>query len=339
MDFDPTVIELRASSWIWRSTSHNPDARGAQGAVRIARARARRRRSLRSRASAAARVCGERSAAPLATRIEPLKRFWPAEDYHQKYYLRNDRLLTADFRAMFGGDETALRESTAAARVNGYIAGDGTRAQLGREIDFLGLSERARTHLVSRVGHGASTGGCGIGVRRPLIEVRVRAVGIRAHPGDTGCEGGLMGGSRKNRRAHSLAQPRTFFAALAVIWRSLRSPAWRAVRRDRPRLRWRPARRPPSTAPSPNGSRPRPSPLVDSGAQMPSSGLSKACGARGSAMRAARRTRPRIKRSATRSSASKSSSIPRSSPTTSCSPCSGSPTIRRVGRTRVRTRR
>ena len=42
----------------------------------------------------------------------------------------------ADFRAMFDGDETALRESTAAARVNGYIAGYATKARLAREIDF-----------------------------------------------------------------------------------------------------------------------------------------------------------------------------------------------------------
>ena len=60
----------------------------------------------------------------LATRIEPLKRFTNAEDYHQKYYLRNDRILMADFRAMFAED-SAFRESTAAARVNGFVAGEG----------------------------------------------------------------------------------------------------------------------------------------------------------------------------------------------------------------------
>jgi hypothetical protein len=101
----------------------------------------------------------------LATRIEPLKRFWNAEDYHQKYHLRQDRVLMAEFRTMFGDDQVALRESTAAARINGYIAGDGTKAQLAREIDFLGLGERGRDYLISRVKDGGPGVGCAIGGR------------------------------------------------------------------------------------------------------------------------------------------------------------------------------
>lgn len=101
---------------------------------------------------ATARAVAERFSATLGrsimTRIEPLKRFWLAEDYHQKWYLRNNRDLMADFRAMFGADEDVFRESTAAARVNGYVAGDGTPQQLADEIDSLGLSEGGRTHLV-----------------------------------------------------------------------------------------------------------------------------------------------------------------------------------------------
>jgi peptide-methionine (S)-S-oxide reductase len=109
----------------------------------------------------AARV-STRLGGPLATRIEPLKRFWTAEDYHQKYYLRNDRALASDFQRMFDGDETAFRESTAAARVNGYAAGDGARAQLAREIDFLGLGQRGRERLISRVRDVANGGSCSV---------------------------------------------------------------------------------------------------------------------------------------------------------------------------------
>ena len=111
----------------------------------------------------AARFAASAGVARLATRIEPLNRFWPAEEYHQKYHLRNDRTLAAEFQAMFGGDERAFRESTAAARVNGYVAGDGTIAQLGREIDFLGLTTAGRKRLVDRVSTSRGGNSCSVG--------------------------------------------------------------------------------------------------------------------------------------------------------------------------------
>jgi peptide-methionine (S)-S-oxide reductase len=86
----------------------------------------------------------------VATRIETLGRFWLAEDYHQKYYLRNDRVLMGDFRAMFGADDRAFVDSPAAARVNGYLSGAESCARLERELPGLGLSPEGATHLRSR---------------------------------------------------------------------------------------------------------------------------------------------------------------------------------------------
>jgi peptide-methionine (S)-S-oxide reductase len=71
-------------------------------------------------------------------------RFYLAEDYHQKYYLRHDRTLIAEL-AEYTPRE--LVESTIAARLNGYVAGRGLLAQLHDELPQLGLSAAAATHL------------------------------------------------------------------------------------------------------------------------------------------------------------------------------------------------
>jgi peptide-methionine (S)-S-oxide reductase len=75
-------------------------------------------------------------------------RFHLAEDYHQKYYLRHDRTLISEL-----ADYTPrqLVESTVAARLNGYVSGAGTLAQLHDELAQLGLSAPAATHLERRV--------------------------------------------------------------------------------------------------------------------------------------------------------------------------------------------
>ena len=81
------------------------------------------------------------------------------DHYHQKYYLRGTAPVMRDFTAMFGRDETAFRESTAAARANGIVGGSGC-AECVREIDSLGLSDEAKSALLKRAGRsGISCGG------------------------------------------------------------------------------------------------------------------------------------------------------------------------------------
>jgi peptide-methionine (S)-S-oxide reductase len=86
------------------------------------------------------------------TEIAPLPetRFWRAEDYHQKYALRHDRLFMKELGAVY--DERAFEDSTVAARLNGFVSGDGDPALLDREIDRYGLSPDARRHLRAIVG-------------------------------------------------------------------------------------------------------------------------------------------------------------------------------------------
>lgn len=107
-----------------------------------------------------ARVFAEEHGEPATTRIELLTQFWPAEDYHQKYNLRNDRTLLGQLRAMYGDNETALRESTVAMRLNGYLSGAGSAEQLAGEIDSFGLDEGGRAYLLSLVGDATGTAAC-----------------------------------------------------------------------------------------------------------------------------------------------------------------------------------
>jgi hypothetical protein len=83
----------------------------------------------------------------VAAAVLPVGTFYPAEDYHQKYLLRCDAILANEFKAMYP-DPTAFRDSSAAARVNGYLGGHGSKESLQKEIDQLGLSSEAKQRLL-----------------------------------------------------------------------------------------------------------------------------------------------------------------------------------------------
>jgi len=78
----------------------------------------------------------------ISTELVRYTGFTRAEDYHQKYYLRNTRDIMEQFKGRFP-DEGAFTDSTAVARVNGYIGGNGTTEQFDRESDGLGINSEA----------------------------------------------------------------------------------------------------------------------------------------------------------------------------------------------------
>ena len=85
---------------------------------------------------------GERYGKKISTELLSYNGFTRAEDYHQKYYLRSNDNLMDQYKERFPNQD-AFTDSTAAARVNGYIGGNGTTEQLEKEKDELGISVEA----------------------------------------------------------------------------------------------------------------------------------------------------------------------------------------------------
>lgn len=86
----------------------------------------------------------------LQTEIVPLAKFWIAEDYHQKYRLRGESELAKEMLSIYP-DARDFVASTAVARINGYLDGHGTAAQLERELGRLGLSPAGQELLRRQV--------------------------------------------------------------------------------------------------------------------------------------------------------------------------------------------
>lgn len=81
------------------------------------------------------------------TQLLPFKEFYLAEDYHQKYYLRNETGLFKELNSIYP-TTSQLINSTAAARINGFAGGHGTLESLQKQIDYLGLSEDGKKTLL-----------------------------------------------------------------------------------------------------------------------------------------------------------------------------------------------
>ncbi|MCK6630630.1 MAG: peptide-methionine (S)-S-oxide reductase [Anaerolineae bacterium] len=144
LDYDPAQIsyeELLEIFW----TAHTPTRRSWSKQYMAAifyHNEAQQQAALASRARQAAR-----HQAPITTEILPATEFYLAEDYHQKYMLRYSAELLDELKAIYPNHQD-LVNSTAAARVNGYVSGYGDIAQLQKELDSLGLSPKGRQRLL-----------------------------------------------------------------------------------------------------------------------------------------------------------------------------------------------
>jgi methionine-S-sulfoxide reductase len=83
---------------------------------------------------------GAREGKEVKTAAELVESFTPAEDYHQKYYLRQNQEFYREIRNRYGSEADFL-SSTAAARLNGFLGGNADKAEFERDSGRLGLPD------------------------------------------------------------------------------------------------------------------------------------------------------------------------------------------------------
>ena len=141
LDFDPAVItyqQLLDQFW----AGHQP-TRASYSEQYMAAVFCESAAQERLAAAARDRVA-EKLGRPVETPVITGARFYLAEDYHQKYYLRHDAVLMRELAAYRPPE---LIASTLAARLNGYVAGKGFLARLREEVATYGLSATVVEHL------------------------------------------------------------------------------------------------------------------------------------------------------------------------------------------------
>ena len=156
MDYDPAVIsyeKLLAVFW----DSHDPISPAWSTQYKAAvfiHTDEQKRLAEESKRREETRVKGR-----IVTEILPAGEFTWAEDYHQKYLLRSERDLLRELSAIYPKEKDFVN-STAAARINGYLDGYGTLAELQEDLPGLGLSAEATKRLTTIVSKRKGRPGC-----------------------------------------------------------------------------------------------------------------------------------------------------------------------------------
>jgi peptide-methionine (S)-S-oxide reductase len=144
IDYDPTQITYQdLLDLFW--DSHDPTARPwsrQYASIIFYHNEEQRQLALETRDREAARYGRE-----ILTEIVPFSDFYRAEDYHQKYRLQQVPELVEAFHAVYP-DADDFVDSTATARVNGYLAGYGTLETVQSELENLGLSPASTQELL-----------------------------------------------------------------------------------------------------------------------------------------------------------------------------------------------
>jgi peptide-methionine (S)-S-oxide reductase len=137
IDFDPKTISFeQLLEEFWKN--HNPlrdSYRGRQYmSILLYHNNTQKELALKTKKNWEEVLNGE-----IQTEIAPYSKFFVAEDYHQKYYLKR-RQSTIDTLSSLYPTHEGLVNSTLAARLNGFVRGYGSLEGIKKEIKDWGLS-------------------------------------------------------------------------------------------------------------------------------------------------------------------------------------------------------
>ena len=154
IDYDPAQIsygELLAVFWDAHDVGARPRSRQYRSMIFYHDA-TQERLALETKEREEARLGSE-----VFTQIIPFSEFSLAEDYHQKFYLRGVSELVEEISAIYPDTDDFIN-STAAARVNGYVGGYGTLEGLKKHLSSLGLSPAGNSKLLEIADRGLIPG-------------------------------------------------------------------------------------------------------------------------------------------------------------------------------------
>ena len=148
IDYDPVQISYaQLLDLFW--ASHDPTARAWSSQYKAAifvHNNGQRQEAEATRDQMTIDRTGKIFRRTVRTEILDAETFYLAEDYHHKYMVQGRHDLWNEILQIYPQPIDWIN-STAAARLNGYLGGYGTKAQLEGEIDGLGLSVGAQEYL------------------------------------------------------------------------------------------------------------------------------------------------------------------------------------------------
>jgi peptide-methionine (S)-S-oxide reductase len=144
IDYDPSQIsyeDLLAVFW----ESHSPTSRPFSqqyASVILFHDQEQERLASQSKEQEAAKLGRQ-----VFTEIRPFTEFYLAEDYHQKYWLQQAPDIMERLRVIYP-DSADFVNSTAAARLNGFVGGNATLEELRASFDGLDLPPELLRDLI-----------------------------------------------------------------------------------------------------------------------------------------------------------------------------------------------